>query len=152
MWTIQKEIKKIVRDLQIAADQFHRLDERREHKVLQDVKRHFLTDFDASFWWESFRYESGSRPLDNPHKHLPDLCPNEGKKIWLIPCEDDESVYDTFPEIAVRIIDECPPFEYAVIDKKLEWLFLENHHNLMCASGAKAVLRLKEIKEEPTTG
>ena len=93
MGAIQKEIKNVLRDLQMGSDRCHRLDEQREHKVFQDVKRHFLTD------------------------------------------------------VAVRIVDECPAFEYAIVDKKLEWMFLENHHNLMCATGSKAVHRLKAINE-----
>ena len=148
MWTIQQEIKKVIRELRIGSDQFRRLEVRREHKVLQDVKRHFLTNVDASFWWEFFRYESTSRMLVHPNKWLPDLCPNEEKKVWFIPCEEEESVYDTFPYVAVRILDECPPFEYALADKKLKWMFLENHQNVMYATGSKAVQRLNAVQTE----
>lgn len=145
MWTIQKEIKRVVRELNIGYDVFRRLDERREHKVLQDVKRHFLTDVNALFWWECFRYESANLVVENAHKLLPHLCPNEGKKVWFIACEDGESVYDTFPHIAVCVLEECSAFEYALVDKKLKWMFLENHQKVMYATGLKAIQRLKDL-------
>ena len=145
MRSIQEEIKNAARSLGIGSDEFRRLDERREHKVLQDVKRHFLTDFDAESWWEAFRYESDVRMLDRGYRSLPELCPNDGKKIWLIPCQDRESVYDTYPHAIIHILDECPPFEYAVADKKLQWLFLENRHGMMYATGSPAIARLRAI-------
>lgn len=151
MWTIPKEIKKIVRDLKIGNDQFKRLDEKREHKVLQDVKRHFLTNVDALFWWEYFRYEFASLALNEPYKLIADICPNDEKKVWFIPCEE-ESVYDTYPHVAIRVLDECPAFEYALADKKLKWMFIENQHNVLYATGIKAIQRLKaHIKERESS-
>jgi hypothetical protein len=149
MVSLHKEIRKIARDLGLGNDRFHRLDERREHKVLQDVKRHFLTDVKAAFWWECFRYASESRLLRQPHQLLPDLCPNEGRKVWFIPCGEDEGVYDVFPETAARVIDACPFLSaYAVADKKLGWMLVEDHHHRMFAVGAGAIERLNTIREE----
>ena len=149
MWTIHKEIRTIARAIGLGSDRFRRLDARREHKVLQDVKRHFLTDAEADFRWECFRYPSDSRMLRHPHQLLPDLCPNEGKKVWFIPCGQDEGVYDVFPEAAARLIDACPAITaFAVADKKLGWMLVENHHHRMFATGSGAIDRLKAVKEK----
>ena len=122
-----------------------RLDKRREHKVLKDVKGHFLTKVDPSFWWECLRHESTDLLLEVPYQYISKL--NIGKKnIWLIPCEDEESVYDVSPDIIINVLEKCPPFEYALVNKKLEWMFVESHHNVLYASGLEAMNRLKSIQ------
>ena len=148
MWTLHNEIQRAARELDLGNERFHRLDEHREHKVLQDVKRHFLTDAEAVRWWECFRYPAESRRFRNPRKLLPDLCPNDGKKIWFIPCGHDEGVYDTLPDVAMRVLAACLVFTYAVVDKKLEWMLLENRLGLMFATGEKAINRLREMRAE----
>jgi hypothetical protein len=150
MWTIHKEIRSVARQTGLGSDVLRRLDERREHKVLQDVKRHFLTDADAFSWWECFRYASASRWLKRPHTLLPALCPSEGKKVWFIPCGQDEGVYDAFPETAARLIDACPAISaYAVADKKLAWMFVEKPDHRLFATGAGAIARLGAIGDVP---
>ncbi|MEW6078501.1 MAG: DUF6756 family protein [Thermodesulfobacteriota bacterium] len=148
MWTIHKEIRTVARQIGLGSDRFRRLDEHREHKVLQDVKRHFLADARTASWWECFRYASDSRRLRQPHLLLPELCPNEGKKVWFVPIGEQEGVYDALPEAASRLIHACPFIPaYAVADKKLGWMFVENPRHLMFATGAAALSRLDAISE-----
>ncbi|WP_028581846.1 DUF6756 family protein [Desulfogranum japonicum] len=77
--------------------------------------------------------------FNGAHRLISDICSNDDKKIWFIPCEDEESVYYTYPNIAARVLDECLAFEYALADKKLKWMFIESHHNVLYATGIEAI-------------
>lgn len=140
----EQQMREVARSLGLRKEDFHRLDQIREHKVLQDVKRHFLTDPEATCWWQSIRYESTCAALDQAHTRLEELCPNEGKKVWFIPC-GEEMVYDAFPGDIVRVLGACPVFEYAVVDKKLRWMTLQNHRDVLYAIGAKTIANLNRM-------
>jgi len=140
----EQQIREAVRGLGLKKEDFHRLDQFREHKVLQDVKRHFLMDPETTCWWQSFRYESGCAEMDRAHTRLEELCPNEEKKVWCICC-GEEMVFDALPADIAKVLDVCPVFEYAVVDKKLTWMILQNHRDVLYAIGAKTIANLNRM-------
>jgi hypothetical protein len=143
MTPIERAIRDAAWTLRVGRDRFRRLDPRREHKVTQDVRRHFLTDPDAYPWWTSFRYESASASVKNPALWLPGVCPNQGKKIWFMPCREN-MVYDSMPTVIRRVASLCPGLEYAAIDKKLGWMFVFGPAAIH-ATGPQAVASLARI-------
>ena len=46
----------------------------------------------------------------------------------------------------VAVLGDLHAFEYAIVDKKLEWIICENHHNILVASGEPAVSKLRELR------
>ena len=58
-------------------------------------------------------------------------------------------------DAVVRVLGELHAFEYAVIDRKLEWLICENHHDVLIGAGESAMSRLaceSEKLSRPTRG
>jgi hypothetical protein len=140
MGVIAESLLEISRTLKLDRTAFRRLDPHRAHKVLQDVKRHFLTRLDATAWAAHFRYPHARAAISDAHRQLGALCPSDGKKVWLIPCAEDQ-VFEGTPEILGRVLGRTTGFEYALVDKKLRWLVLVAPHTVF-AVGERAIAAL----------
>lgn len=80
-------------------------------------------------WWMSLRGES--EMFSSTERTLWDVLPSRDKSYWFIPETetDDLPVFDlTCSEIAA-VLNECPFFEYYVVDKRNSWLVAESDHN-----------------------
>jgi hypothetical protein len=147
MGNAHAELRRAKRGLGLTREQFRRAGETQTRKVLNDIKRHFLLDIDAPRWWEVFRYESFHAPLEVAHRFLEPLCPSEGKKVWLVPCApgESEAVYEAEPGTLSELLAECAPFDYAVIDKRLQWLLLATLDHMVFAVGDPAIRHLRSV-------
>jgi hypothetical protein len=45
----------------------------------------------------------------------------------------------------VRVIADCPAFEYCIAPAGLEWLLVENHHGVLYAIGEPVASRLQHM-------
>lgn len=50
----------------------------------------------------------------------------------------------------LRVIGNFHYFEYAIVDRRLEWMICENHHDMLIAVGEPAITRLRTLAGEAT--
>ena len=80
-------------------------------------------------WWLSL-----SRPFvtrDSSNSTFVDILPVPTDRVWFIPEDDSHELplYDLSPDDVDLIRNNCPLFEYYVLDKKLDWLVIETDHD-----------------------
>ena len=87
-------------------------------------------------WWHSLKQPTEVYPFEGDgYKYLSSfLKPNVGETYWFIPELDEESstdlqVYEAQLESIITVIEECPPFEYYIVNKNKSLLLIENDHN-----------------------
>ncbi|HEX8322536.1 MAG TPA: DUF6756 family protein [Tepidisphaeraceae bacterium] len=99
----------------------------------------FLDQPGVLFWWERLKVPAKSWATEQGHQHLPDLASDPEGACWLITgladCDAKMGVFECTPVLAAALIDDCPAFEYAVVDQALTWLVIENHHGVLIATG-----------------
>ena len=108
----------------------------------------FVTRRNSRWWWEGLNDELrivSHTPDADGYKLIERICPDE--PAWLIASDDEDQPWPVFigtPKDLVRVIGECRHFEYSVASPRLEWLVMENHHNVMIAVGEPPAGRLAQ--------
>jgi hypothetical protein len=123
------------------------VDEPEQSDVLRRVTDAFLKRPDVLFWWSHLKEPSESWPTEHGYKHLPQLAPDPEGDCWLVTGleDNDKGVFQCTPALASAIIGECPGFEYALVDRALRWMVIENHHDVLIAVG-DAAPRLSRLR------
>lgn len=143
---MRNDLEDAARRAGVSADDFRLVRTPRHAQVLTGIAERFTTLGSAAlqraWWWEHLRPPVLSRPLADAQRHLRALLPDD-ERVWFL-AEGDrhdwlcEASRDRLPDV----LGEMPAFEYSVCSKKLEWLVAHNHHDVVFASGERAVERL----------
>jgi hypothetical protein len=126
------------------------LDDPERSDVLRRVTATFVQRPDVLFWWEHLKVPSESWQTANGYRHLPHIAPDPEGDCWLVTgledADSDKGVFQCTPMLASKIVAECPGFEYALVDRGLKWLVIENHHDVLIAAGETGP-RLSRLRE-----
>lgn len=141
MGEVSQEISNAIKNLNFTDKEISLLDFNSGKKLYSELLDFWVSSGDRRWWWEDFKKESFDfvdyeKPFEKLHEIIPDLK----KKVWLMVEDDQEEyypIYDCEPSIIGQIIGECFGFEYYVIDKNMDWLICENHHNRLIGLGQK---------------
>ena len=98
------------------------------HEIIAKAKDTFVQD-NPRAWWMSLK--GNVTLIDSKKYNLEEVLPPSSNGYWFIPeTEADElPVFDlTLLEIK-GVLNECPFFEYYILDKKILWLVVESDHN-----------------------
>ncbi|MCL3782745.1 hypothetical protein EMN47_20350 [Prolixibacteraceae bacterium JC049] len=141
MGEVNQEISNAIKILNLTDEQISLLDFSTGKKLYFELLDFFVSSGDRRWWWEDFKLASFDfveyeKPFEKLHEIIPDL----ENKVWLMVEDDQEEyypIYDCEPSIIGQVIGECFGFEYYVIDKKMDWLICENHHNRLIGLGQK---------------
>jgi hypothetical protein len=121
------------------AERVRRLDGASRSDVLRRVTDTFLERPGGLFWWEHLKMPVESWQTEHGYKHLPQLASHPQAGCWLITgltdADEEKGVFECAPAVAAALIGECPYFEYALVDRGLAWLVIENHHDVLIAAG-----------------
>ena len=121
------------------SDQVHFIDEPERSIILNRVVDAFLELPDARFWWEHLKVPDESWAIARGYKYLAQLAADPLETCWFITGLTDHSdamgVFECSPSVATTLLGECPAFEYALVDRSLRWLVMENHHDILIATG-----------------
>lgn len=105
--------------------------------VIARAREQFVDDVGALFWWEHLIDPVSWWQTERGYRHLPRLAPEDD--CWLIAgLTDDDSrmvVVACTPLIAAALMGECPAFEYALLDRPMTWMIIENHHDTLFGVG-----------------
>ena len=117
--------------------------------VLAEITAALLEVPSATFWWSHLKMPSSSWPTENGYRFIPEIVPTPESPAWFISglTDDEKSVFECAPALVPAIIGECPCFEYAVVDRQLKWIVIENHHDVVIAAGPSAVERLDRLRQ-----
>ena len=123
------------------------VDEPGRSDVLRRVAGAFLERPDVLFWWSHLKVPAEKWQTRDGYRHLPQLAPDSRSDCWLITgLEDAEKpVFECTPASASAVLAECPAFEYALVDRALKWMVIENHHEVLIAAG-DAAGRLSQLR------
>ncbi len=129
---IEAEIDGAVGLLGIAEEKWRKLSVAQSREICQAAKGRFVVD-DPRAWWLDLSQpaESHSYPKGDGHQFVHLYVPEGNERCWFIPeTEEDElPVYDVCISEVRRVLSECSYFEYYLVDKRFEWLIIENDHN-----------------------
>jgi len=105
-----------------------------------------LNNENLTCWWEQLKGETYSIQTNKGWKLIPRVCPNLNERIWFVPLENhDDMIYETTPTIASNILGDSPTFEYAIVSRQINWMIIENRHNVLIATGIDAIQLLKQV-------
>ncbi len=141
MGEVIQEISNTIKTLNFTDKEISLLDLPSGKKLYFELLDFFVASGDRRWWWEDFKLESFSFiDYEKPFEKLKDIIPDLKKKVWLMVEDDQEEYYPIYncdPSIIGQILGECSCFEYYVIDKNMDWLICENHHNILIGLGQK---------------
>ena len=123
------------------------------HTIIDTFCDRRIVDLQKSYLWEALVEESSSarlaRPLDV--QLLSVLSEPDDRVFLLLEDWDGAKFYENYWLFEGRLADvlailgEHRLVEFYLVAKKFEWLIGENHHNVVFASGKKAVDALGHV-------
>ncbi|MCE4563822.1 hypothetical protein INQ51_05825 [Maribellus sp. CM-23] len=141
MGDVIQEISTAIKTLKYSESQIKLLDFDSGKELYYELLDWFVKSGDRRWWWEDFKQTSFDfHTYERPLEKLTEIIPDLNERVWLMVEDDEEEyypIYDCEPSIIGQIIGECFGFEYYVIDKNLDWLICENHHNRLIGLGQK---------------
>jgi hypothetical protein len=138
MWYVRDNFEEAIKTLNLSSDIVKGLSNEVNQKLYLDLLDHFVIGGDRRWWWEAFKTSFRFPDYDYPAEHLSEIILDMKKKVWIM-IEDDQQpfypIYDIQASYIPSVLSECFGFEYYVIDKDLEWLICETHHNSLIGVG-----------------
>lgn len=88
-------------------------------------------------WWLGLLHLS--RTLSSANQKIASIVPNA--KAWLLPEHGAAggAIYELTPDEIDAIRENCPPFEYNVVDKEYRWMVSGSDHDQFLVSVAQAM-------------
>lgn len=98
--------------------------------------------------WERYKNEwYGLSLKDYPDYILDQLVP-ASETVWFMAYDgDDFFFYQGKVKAIQKILLECSPDEYYLINKKYEWLLSVNHHDSLTGTGVFIIHQLKSLAQ-----
>jgi hypothetical protein len=149
-WTPGKSIRDAIVELSLSSELIVELPSVEAAEVRKSIEEKFLAP-GYEWWWE--RLNSGisfwfSDPKWRGYIAIPYLCPDA--RCWFFPVYNDEGeVFRGRPTAIAKILEHTRDDEYALVDMNLDWLVIENHHNVLFGSGEPIASRLSEWLRRP---
>ncbi len=125
------------------------LEELERSEVLNRVAGEFLDRPDVWFWWEHLKVPHEAWQTEQGFRYLTELVADPTEKCWFIAgltdWDSEKGIFECTPIQACALLTESPAFEYAIVDRKLKWIVIENHHDFLIAAG-DAAPRLSQLR------
>lgn len=129
MGKVKNEIQEAILSLRLSEHDILLLDDKRGRKTFERCANHF-SEPSLRWWWEKFKHPSFLfKQVYQPYKLLNNIIPDINRNVWWIVEDDEESfypVYDVRANIIKGVLDECFLFEYHVVIKIFNGLFVRN--------------------------
>jgi hypothetical protein len=96
--------------------------------IIRQTTRTFV-DGHPRAWWMALKGKP--KVYDSKSHKLSEVVPSLHETVWFIP----ETEMEDLPVIELsvsqieRVVNDCPFFEYYVVDKQNRWLVTESDHN-----------------------
>ncbi len=122
--------------------------------VLIDILDRFTSlgkkGLDHYWWWDSFNQSHVTA--------MPTYAPNaiekffdRNEKVWFV-AEDWHAskkagcfwLYESSLGSVIKVLNEMYGFEYYIVNRKMEWMIGENHHDILFALGGHAIKTVME--------
>ena len=150
METLSDEIMNAVQRLGISASRFRLPPAQEAERVVSRAERAFVRVPGRRWWWTAFRCRGYAVVFVDyrGYRRLTQIAPPSDQRNWLIANVDEVSpgpvlVYEGSLEAMQAVLGACYAFEYYVVSPHFDWLICESHHNVVIATGYKAIKRLK---------
>ncbi len=150
MGQVKIEVDNAIKSLSLTTEDISLLDNETGEKLYRELLNYYVISGDRRWWWEDFRHDSFSFNVDErTYELLDEIIPLTKEKVWFMVEDDEESfypIYDANPQIIKDVLGQCFFFEYYIIDKNMNWLICENHHNRMIGVGEElCAINIKRI-------
>ena len=144
-WGPGESIRRAIADLSLSSESIIELAPNEASTVIESIERKFLIPGNE-WWWERLTIGMSfwfSDPEWTGFIAIPYLCPDS--PAWFLPVYNDEGeVFRARPKVIAKVLEHTRDDEYAIVDTNLEWIVIENHHNVLFGSGEPVVSRLSE--------
>jgi len=150
------KILAVARELHLTADSFHQVGPSQWASVLKRIFQEFATTSETGItWlWQQLKHEGVSTQTEhNNLSHLSTLFENESK-VWVVFEDWDHTkkngsywLFEGNFGSAINVLNNMHGIEYYIVDKKMHWMVMENHHDILIAVGEPAESRLLAFKK-----
>jgi hypothetical protein len=148
MWTERAEIERAIAELGLMAE-ISALPDLEAQRIHAAIEARFADRRGARWIWEHLKLPCASRTFDDDRafERLPRLIPEASGSLVFLPGSGSDVVCAYVGEIRsiVRVLGECPAFEYCIAPASLDWLVGENHHRVLYAVGEPVEARLPNL-------
>lgn len=146
MWTERAEVERAIRELGLSAE-LVAIPDVEAQRIYLEIESRFADQRDARWIWEQLRGPCVSRLFedDRAHERLVHLIPKGSVVFFPGSDSDNTCAYVGEIDAIVRVLTDCPHFEYCIAPAGLEWLLGENHHGVVYAVGEPLASRLRKL-------
>ncbi len=138
MGEVTLEFENAIKKLNLGEDIVYKTDLATNRKLYLQFLDHFVNGKDRRWWWEAFKTSFVFVKLEYYPEHLNEIIPDLTKNVWFMIEDDQEDfypIYDVKPTLIGDLLGECFGFEYYIINKNMDWLICETHHNELIGIG-----------------
>jgi hypothetical protein len=139
-------------ELGLSPSAFRQVGSGQWRRVLKRVFSRFANtaDTDVSWLWEHLKGDRFSLQTDDGPNVISRLFESD-TSVWIL-FEDEWGtkkignywVFEGNLGAAVAVLNNLYFIEYYIVDRRLNWMILENHHGMLVAAGEPAESRLRE--------
>lgn len=99
-------------------------------RVIRLVRDRFIVDGTARWWWDSLKLPC--RTFDCQTIEIAEIAPQLEGDVYLIPESFEFGLIYRLAGMQVEdLLNDCPLFEYSIVNRECTWLLSENHHNVI---------------------
>ena len=134
------------RELSLQADQFRQVGPRQSQAVLTAILGSFANTHDqgVASVWSHLKHEGASLQSENGIGDIGAMVAPD-TPVWLL-LEDWDStkqrgnywVFEGLYSAVIAVLSNMHLIEYYIVDRKLNWMVLENHHDVLIGIGDPA--------------
>ena len=154
MYKTPNKVLEAARELNLASEAFRQVGPGQWEPVLKSIFEKFANTSDAgvTWLWQHLKNEGVSTQTENGLNFIgslfePDLM------VWVIFEDWDRTkkngnywVFEGNYGAAINVLNNMHGIEYYIVDRKFNWMIMENHHDILIAVGEPAESRLIELK------
>jgi hypothetical protein len=156
MYETPNKALEAVRELALSSESFRQVSPSQWEPVLKTIFERFAntSDTDVAWLWQHLKNDGVSFQNQNGLNYIGSLFePNS--KIWVVFEDWDRTkkngnywLFEGNYGTAVDVLNNMHGIEYYIVDRKFNWMIMENHHDVLMAVGEPAESRILELKNK----
>jgi len=154
MYETPNKILEAARELDLGSEAFRQVSPGQWESVLKNIFEKFAntSETGVTWLWENLKNQGVSFQTDNGLNYIDSLFESE-TNVWVLFEDWDGTkkngnywVFEGNYDSTVDLLNNMHGIEYYIVDRKLNWMIIENHHDILIAVGEPAESRLLELK------
>ena len=155
MYETANKVLESVRELEITSEAFRQVSPNQWESILKSIFEEFATtsNTSATWLWENLKKQGVRFQTENSLNYIVSLFEPE-TNVWILFEDWDRTkrngnywLFEGNYGTTIDVLNNMHGLEYYIVDKKMHWMIIENHHDILIGVGKPAESRLLELKE-----